>query len=201
MDIGKLFNDAWNIYSKNVVTIILSFIVAALLSAITIGILAIPLFTGVQMLFVKAKRGEAITLNNIFDTLKNFGNMIIAGLIIIAVVIVTCLIPRIFYFLRLPALGMILYIAAIIFLAYLYVTWMFVFLLIQDKGIAPKDALQKSRELVMQNNFWMHLLLLVLAGIVYMIPGIIPIIGMILMLASGPYACGVIACAYADEAK
>jgi len=97
MDIGKAFNDAWSIYSKNAITIILSFLVTAILSIITIGILATPLFTGFQMLFVKAKRGEAVELKNIFDPLKNFLNLIIAGLIVFVIVVLIYIIPMLFY--------------------------------------------------------------------------------------------------------
>jgi len=86
-------------------------------------------------------------------------------------------------------------------LIYLYVSIMYAFLMIQDKGLAPKEALFASKDLVAKNNFWMHLLFLVLVGIVYVIPVIIPTLGFILMFLTGSYACGVLACAYENEAK
>lgn len=60
MNLGKPFVDSWNIYVKHLGTILIGFIIVIILSIVTLGILYIPLLIGLQMLFVKAKRGEQI---------------------------------------------------------------------------------------------------------------------------------------------
>lgn len=201
MDIANAFTDGWNIYSKNFITIILSFLVAAFLSIVTIGVLAIPLFTGFQMLFVKAKRGGEIELKNIFDPLNNFSNLILAGLIMAALAAAVYFVPMIFIFLNLTAVYSLLYFVGLLFLVYIFICWIFAFLLIQDKTMGYKEALKASRDLVLKNNFWIHLIFLVLLGVIGGIARVIPVLSIIFIPLAFSYIHGVLACAYADEVK
>ncbi|MBU1866875.1 MAG: hypothetical protein KKD13_00155, partial [Candidatus Margulisbacteria bacterium] len=62
MDIGKAFVDAWNTYTKNLIVIILAAIVSSIL-----WYLIVPM-VGFQMMFVKAKRGEGVSFNEVFSS-------------------------------------------------------------------------------------------------------------------------------------
>ncbi|MFA4967764.1 MAG: hypothetical protein WC624_06060 [Candidatus Margulisiibacteriota bacterium] len=192
MDIGKAFVDSWNAYIKNFIIIILAGIVSSILS-----ILIAPT-VGLQMMFVKAKRGEAVSFNDIFAPFSKFVNLFF-GAIWIGIILMLAMVPAgICFYFNWGMVGGILMLAAIILDIYLGVSWMFSLLLIYDKGLSINDGLKASKELVAKNNWWMHLLLLVVAGIVAGIGNILWGVGAILTL---PLGMGAIACAYAEEAK
>jgi len=179
MDIVKAFTDAWNIYLKNFMTILLATIAVLLLGMITIGILYLPLMIGLQMMFVKAKRGETIVFNDIFAPLKKFwslwGGAIWIGL--------------------LGAIGIILLIVpGLCWLSW----WMYALLFIYDKNLGIGAGMRASKEIVRKNNIWLHLLFLLLAGFISNLGTYVLWVG---FLVTMPLGMGAIACAYADEAK
>lgn len=104
----------------------------------------------------------------------------------------------IFYWLDWNTLGTLFSIAGVIVNVYLMVSWMFALLLVADKGLVITDALKASRDIVTRNNWWMHFLLLILAGIVGQIGSFAWGIGALLTM---PLAMGAVACAYEEEAK
>ncbi len=185
-------------YTKNFVTLILALLVAGILSIITLGILAIPLFIGFQMIFVKIKRGEAAQLNEIFSPLKNFFKLLF-GALWMGIIEAAVLIPGILclYF-QLNVLGGILLVAGILLDIYFGVTWMFALLLMYDKGLSINQGLKTSMSLVLKNNFWMHLLLVILVGIVVQIGNLLWGIGALL---TTPLGVGAVASAYIEETK
>lgn len=202
MDIGKAFVDSWNIYIKNFIIVILAALVAGLLSVITLGILAIPLIIGFQMMFVNAKRGKTIVFNDVFAPLGNFFRLFF-GAIWLAILALLPLLPGIICLVmnwnrNWNRIGWLLVAAGILAAIYLGVNWLFALLLVQDKGLSINAALKASREMISKNNWWLHLLLLILAGLVGQIGGVAWGIGAIF---TQPLAQGALACAYADEAK
>ncbi|MDD5382785.1 MAG: hypothetical protein PHH60_03925, partial [Candidatus Margulisbacteria bacterium] len=66
------------------------------------------------------------------------------------------------------------------------------------KGLSINAGLAASRALVTKNNWWLHFLLVVLAGFVGGIGNVLWGIGAILTM---PLGIGAIACAYAEESK
>lgn len=198
MDIIKSFTDAWNIYVKNFILIILAFIVAHLLGAITFGILMMPLMVGFQMLFIRAKRGEAISLSDLFTPFKHYFR-IVFGALAITVFLALGLAPALICLnFNWNLAGAILLTLGILVDVYLMVSFLFTLLLINDKGLSIKNGLKMSREIVAKNNFWLHCLLIILAGIVCQIGTFFWGIGVIF---TSPIAIGAIACAYEEEAK
>jgi len=192
MDIGKAFVDSWNIYVKNIIIIILAGIVSSLL-----GILIAPL-VGFQMMFVKAKRGNPVSFNDVFATFGAFINLFF-GAIWIGIILTLMFAPMgICFYLGWNAIGFLFLIAAVLVDIYLGVNWMFALLLIYDKGLSIGAGMKASRELVAKNNWWLHLVLLILAGVVGGLGNIVWGIGVILTM---PIGIGAIACAYAEEAK
>lgn len=179
MDIVKAFTDAWNIYIKNFIIIILATLVAMVLGGLTLGILYIPLLVGVQMLFVKAKRGEPIVFNDVFSPINRFFS-IFFGSIYMAILI---------------CIGLILLIVPGLCWAS---WWMFALLFIYDKKMNIGEGMAASKNIVRKNNLWMHLILILLACVVADIGIYIFKIGFLFTM---PLGMGAIACAYADEAK
>ena len=167
MDIIKAFTDAWNIYIKNFILVILALIVAHILGFITLGILAVPLMVGFQMLFIRAKRGESIAFSDIFTPIVKHFFALAFGALSIAAILVACLLPGIICLnYNWNTLGSILLVIGILADVYLGVSYLFALLLINDKGLSIANGLKMSRAMVAKNNFWLHLLLIVLAAIV-----------------------------------
>lgn len=192
MDIGKAFTDAFNIYIKNFVIIVLAGLVSSLL-----GFLICP-FVGFQMMFVKAKRGGAIAFNDVFAPFSKFMNLAL-GALWIGILIALCFAPSVLaFYLNWNLVGSLLAVAAVLAAIYLGVSWMFALLMIYDKGLSINQGLKASRELVAKNNFWMHLVLVILAGIVGGLGNILWGVGAILTM---PIGMGAIAAVYAEETK
>ncbi|KAF0134197.1 MAG: hypothetical protein FD145_840 [Candidatus Saganbacteria bacterium] len=192
MDIVKSFTDSWNIYLKNFILIVLAGIVAAIF-----GFLIAPM-VGFYMIFVKAQRGEQVSFNDVFAPFKKYLALLIASLWIFILIAAATLPAVICYYFNLNVLGVLFTVISIMLIIYLGVCWMFSLILVYDKDLPVMNALNTSRELVLKNNFWMHLLLLLLAGIVCGLGNIIFGIGIILTF---PIALGAIACTYAEESK
>lgn len=193
MDIGKAFVDSWNIYIKNFIIILLAGIVASILS-----ILVAPL-VGFYMMFVKAKRGVAISFNDVFGQFGKFVPLFF-GAIWIGILMLLILAPGIVVLSMgwNNTIGGLLLAIGILADIYLGVCWMYALYIIADKGLGINASLSASRALVTKNNWWMHLLLMILAGIVAGIGNVAWGIGSILTM---PIGMGAIACAYAEEAK
>jgi hypothetical protein len=201
MDIVKAFTDTWDIYRKNFAVIILAsiavfiiyllvFLTGLFLShnlhiyvlftgLLLFPTLILPLMTGLQLMFLKGSRGEAVLVTDLFAPFKRLPVVWLGGFLIgVLIFIGTCL-------LVLPGL-------------FLAVIWMYVLLFICDKNMGVIAALRASQTTVMNNNFWQHGLLLASTGIITYLGNLLPFAGVILTL---PLAVGVIACAYAETAK
>jgi hypothetical protein len=192
MDIGKAFTDSFNIYIKNFVIILLAGLVSSIL-----GFLVCPL-VGFQMMFVKANRGSAVVFNDVFAPFGKFVNLFF-GAVWIAILLTLAFIPStLCFYLGWNLVGSLLIIAAVLLDIYLGVSWVFSLLMIYDKGLSINQGLKASRALVAKNNFWMHLVLVILAGIVSGLGNILWGVGAILTM---PLGVGAIAAAYVEETK
>lgn len=197
MDIGLAFVDTWNIYRKNFIVIILAELVFFIMSVVTLGILSYPMMVGFQTLFVKAKRGENIKLTDIFIPVRQSFFRLIGLIIWISIIMLLLLLPAIISFiLGLGIIGAVLLLIAVLVNIHLVICWMFSYLLVSDKGLGINEALKASREMVRKNNFWLHLLLLILGGIVANLGCVLWGIGFLLTM---PFGVGSVACAYVQE--
>lgn len=151
MEIGKALNDAWDIYLKNFAVIFIAFLIMLILGALTLGLLFVPLMVGTQMLFVKAKRGEALSIGSIFSPIKRFFALFFGAI----------------WFFILYFVGIILGgVPGLIFAIW----WMFSLLSIYDKNLGIGAGMRQSKSIVMssdtKNSFLAHIGLLVLAWMV-----------------------------------
>ena len=183
MDVVKPFKDSWEIYSKNFITIFLSLIGAIALSCITLGILMMPLLVGFMMQFVKAKRGQAIAFNDIFEPIgAKYWPLTLAGLW-------TGLLTSFgFALLILPGLCWSAW-------------WLYTYYFIADKNLGIGAAMRASKDLVRKNDIWMHIVFIILVGAVVGVGSSVPLAGPVLGLLLLPISLGAISCAYVEEAK
>lgn len=183
MDIGKAFVDSWNILIKNLGTILIAFLIVIILSIVSLGVLCLPLLIGLQMLFVKAKRGESITANSVLDPINRyfsivFGHIGIAFLVFFGILLVLV-----------PGLAWASW-------------WMYAVLFMYDKNMHIEDGMRASKEVVRKNGTWWHLLFLIIVWVVDNIfVWFFGIFGLLLKLITTPLTMGAIASAYVDETK
>jgi len=183
MNIANPFIDSWNILIKNLGTIIISLIIVVILSVVTLGILYIPLLIGLQMLFVKAKRGQAISSNEVLDPIKRYFSLVFGSM----------------------GIGILIFFGILLFivpgLAWAS-WWMYAALYIYDKNMHIEDGMRSSKEVVRKNGTWWHLLFLVVAWVIdNVVIWFIGPIGFLLKFITTPLTMGAIACAYADESQ
>src|SRR3989338_3092764 len=183
MNIGKPFVDSWNIYIKNLGTILIGLIILIILSVITLGVLYIPLLIGLQILFVKAKRGQAITANEVLAPVSRYFSLSFGSICICFLVLFGLLL------LIVPGLAWASW-------------WMFAALIMYDKNAHIEEGMRLSKEIVRKNGTWWHLLFL---SIVWFIDNVFvwffgPL-GFIIKFATTPLMMGAVACAYVDEAQ
>lgn len=179
MDIGKYITEAWNIAIKNIVTILISLIVTGIVGLITIGILAVPMGMGFMMLFVKAKRGQQISVNETFAYVGKFLPLLLGAIVLYIIMFVG------FILIIIPGL---------IFAAW----WMYTFFFMVDKNMGLGDAMKASKKIVSSKGTMIHILFLIVCGVIGGIGGALFGVGQLLTL---PLGMGAIALAYEDESK
>ena len=183
MNIGKPFVDSWNIFVKHLGTILIGFIIMIVLSLVTLGILLIPLLVGLQMLFVKAKRGEQISANEVLAPIGRYFSLVFGSFGLgILILFGLCL-------LVVPGLAWCSW-------------WMYALLYMYDRSMHIEDAMKSSKDVVRKSGTWWHLLFLV---IIFFIDNVVVWLfgpfGLLAKFVTTPVTMGAIACAYADEAK
>jgi hypothetical protein len=179
MDPVKYFKQAWEIYVGNFVTIILASLAAHVIGVLSLMVLYFPLVLGLQMMFVRAKRGEEIKFGDLFIAFDRAITIIIANVIIGLLIV----------------FGLILFILPGLIMG---AWWMFALFYIYDKKMRMLDAMNASRKLVEKGNLWMHLVLLILAMVVSQFGTYVFTLGVVFTL---PLGMGAIACAYEDQSQ
>lgn len=149
MDLGKIFKNALAIFKKNYVVLIIGYLVAFILSIVTLGIMAPVVWTGYLMMILKAKRGKKITVNDVFSVNKKFLSLwgLCLWICFLAAVISATVI-------------------GIIPLIFMLTWWMYSGLIVADKNTGVFKAMKMSKDIVRKNNVWMHILLLILINII-----------------------------------
>jgi len=162
MDIGRIFEDAWKLFVKDVGPLIVGALLVALLSVVTIGILAGPLMGGYYLMVSRRIReGRPAEIGDVFSAFDRFGSLFIAVLVIAILVAIGLV------FLILPGLML----AAI---------WLYVPLFIVDQKMSFGEAMAASRELVTKNGFWLHVGVVALLWLLGAIVGSITAVGFLI---------------------
>jgi hypothetical protein len=152
IDLGSVFKHGWGLFIKDVVHLLVGTVVATLLSIVSIGILAGPLFAGLyQMVLARVKDGKEPRWDDVFGGLDRFWAYLGAALFLVVVI----------------GLAWITIVGGIL----LGTIWLYVFPLMVDKRMGLGEALGASYRLVRENGFWEHLVLVVLFAIIGSIGG------------------------------
>lgn len=157
---GEWIEKGFNLYKENIATLILATVVAMLLSAVTFGILAGPMFAGILFitlgLFDKTDpKPEAGALFKGFDYfLNSFLFMVVWG---VAITVASCILNLV-----VPCIGLLVS----LFVSYSAMALlMFGLFLIVDKRMEFWPASMESFDIV-KTNFWPFLGLSVVTGII-----------------------------------
>lgn len=162
MDLGRALEDAWRLFVKDVVALIIGVLLAIILSVVSIGILAGPLMGGLFMMVSRRVReGRPAEIGDIFGKFDRFGSLFGA-----------------FWVLGiLTAIGFLFFIVPGLLLSAI---WFYVFLFIVDRDMSMGEAMSASRELVMRIGLWWHVAVVLVIAIVSAVIGHITGIGFLL---------------------
>jgi hypothetical protein len=160
MDLGGNLSKSFNIlFKENLATLLVSTLLAMIISGATFGILAGPMVAGMMALCSKILKGEKGEINEIFNHFDKFVPTLLFMLIMIAVYFVLFLIMLI------PILGFLVYIAAIPVIAFVI---FFGIGAIVDQNSSPVDALKIAFNSFMKDPVmnWVYVLVFgICAGI------------------------------------
>lgn len=216
MNLSKNLQESFDLYFKNINTLLLTGLVATSLAVVSLGILAGPIFAGFMILCIKVRNGEQGDLNDIFTQFNNFGSLFLVwflpALATFVVFIIISTIEGVLFLHNLFTLGVIVffyrYLIEIIngiILSAIYAIPLvisgFATLLIINKKIEFMDALKQAYEAIQSNlvGYWLYGF--VLAFLMCGIHHFIPYIGLIIPLFSIPIAIIGIITAYLQLPK
>ncbi|MDP5052551.1 MAG: hypothetical protein NWP69_02065 [Congregibacter sp.] len=154
-DISDCLSQGWELYLKDPVllsgaTVLLALICGAASMVPFLGALVYPpMLAGLYSLIIRLDRGEAITINNLFDGFQRFVPLVIASVLISLLVAVGLIL------LVLPGL-------------YLIIAYGFTTLLIIDQKQDFWPAMENSRKII-NAHFWSYTLLALVLAVICMV--------------------------------
>jgi len=171
IDFGKTFSRGWEIFSSNMVPLIVGFFLTVLLS---VTIILFPvMYAGFYFMLLKAARGETVEIGDVFHGFSSFGRYFVGGLLVMGVSIIGVLACFIGIF---PVMGIIL----------------FFFPLMVDKGLGAGEAFGRCWE-YFKTDWLMVILLAFVSNLVSQAGSYALGIG---VLFTGPYALSVVMAGY-----
>ena len=182
MDIGRCFNEALDVYKRNLWQLVLGALLFEVLSLVSLTILIGPLAGGWALMAVNALRrpDRRVELGDMFRAFNRFFTL--AGM---------------FYLTMLPILlGMVLFVVPGLLLMTL---WLFAFFLIVDRQEGVFSSLAISQKLVTRSGFGNYLLLVIIVFAISLAPSAIPYVGSVLGWFLLPIAWLIEASAYLQE--
>ena len=179
LDLGACWNDAFEVYKRNILKLALMHLLFWVLSILSLLILMGPLWGGMNYTMVKAIRrpDKSFTIGEMFCGLERFWALLGLGLVTI--------IPIMIGFALLIVPGLLL-----------WTIWLYPDLLILEKGEGVFSSLRKSRLMVTRNGFGTGLLIAVVFLAICLISAAVPRLGVICMLLFGPLGFLLVAAAY-----
>jgi len=161
--------------------------------------LSVPLYVGLMSgVFRRVREGREMAYGDAFSGFGMFAKVIWAtvllGLIFTAIFVVPTAVivggsladSRV-----LIAVGVVVFLAAMVAYVYLGIAWVYVFPVIVDRGLGVTEALGESRRLVHGSGWWWTFLVLfllqVVVGAVSFALGLIPLIGAVATIVLYPF--------------
>ncbi len=171
LDIGQVFKRGWDLFVKDIGALIVGGIIAVVLSVLTLGILAGPLFAGLYGMVVKrAREGRPAEVGDVFGQMDRFWSFFAAALV----------------------LGILIGLASITIVGgvLLATIWLYVFPLMVDRRMGLGDAMKASMDMVLEHGFWQHLALVIIVIVIGSVAN-----GLVALLAT-PFVIALTAAAY-----
>jgi uncharacterized membrane protein YvlD (DUF360 family) len=143
LDIGLSFKGGWNAFTADIVPLLVGGLIAGLLSIVTLGILAGPLFAGLYSMVVgRIRDGRPAKIGDVFSCMDRFWGFLWAALVLVVLIGLASL----------TIVGGVL----------LATIWLYVFPFMVDRRMGLADAMTASYHQVVDNGFWEHLALVVI---------------------------------------
>jgi len=147
IDIGHVFKGAGRVFLDDVVPLLLATLLAALLSIVTVGILAGPLFAGLcNMMIGRVRDDKQPEVGDVFSCMDRFWSFLGAALVLVVTI----------------GLASTTIVGGIL----LGAIWLYVFPLMVDRRIGLWEAMRTSKDMVVRAGFWEHVVLVILLAAV-----------------------------------
>jgi len=174
IDLGAVLKNAGNAFIDDIVPLLVATVIGIVLTVLTLGVLAGPLYAGVVSMFIRRKNeGRKPEIGDLFSQMHRFWAFFGAAVVLIVLI----------------GLASITIIGGIVLAA----IWIYVFPLMVDRGMSLGDAMRESREMVVRTGFWEHVVLILLLAVVSAL-GRGP-----LVLLTMPFGTAVVAAGYLDS--
>jgi hypothetical protein len=142
LDIGLALKQGARLFFKDLGALIIAALIAGVLSIVTLGILAGPMFAGLYgMVIGRVRDGRQPKVDDVFAGFDRVWSYLGAALV----------------------LGLLVGLASITVVGgfALATIWLYVFPLMVDRGMGLGEAMKASKDLVMKVGFWEHLALVI----------------------------------------
>jgi hypothetical protein len=147
LDIGLAFKRAWGLFVKDIAPLLIGALIAGVLSILTVGILAGPLFAGLYgMVIGRVRDGRQPHVGDVFAGFERFWSYFAAALVLVVLIGLASL----------TIVGGFL----------LATIWIYVFPLMVDRGMGLSEAMRTSKDMVMKAGFWDHLALVIVGFVI-----------------------------------
>ncbi|HPQ71645.1 MAG TPA: hypothetical protein PKW95_21140 [bacterium] len=81
IDIGQAFGKGWELFSKNMLPLIIGMLLTAIIGGFSLGILMPAMIGGMFMIVRKSWNGETAEIGDVFGGFKKFGTLFVGGLL------------------------------------------------------------------------------------------------------------------------
>ncbi len=142
LDVGLAFKGGWNAFTADIVPLLVGGLIAGILSVVTLGILAGPLFAGLYSMVVgRIRDGRRAEIGDVFSCMDRFWSFLWAAIVLVVLIGLASL----------TIVGGVL----------LATIWLYVIPFMVDRKMGLADAMTASYHQVVDNGFWEHLALVV----------------------------------------
>lgn len=143
IDFGYVLRKAGSAFIDDIVTLVLAALIACVLSVITLGVLAGPLYAGLcSMVITRVRDGRRPAIGDVFSCMDRFWTFLGASIVLLLTI----------------GLAFITVIGGILLLT----IWMYVIPIMVDRRVGLFQAMSASKDVVMRGGFWQHLVLVIL---------------------------------------
>jgi hypothetical protein len=143
IDFGYVLRKAGSVFIDDVVPLVLASLIACVLSVITLGVLAGPLYAGLcSMVITRVRDGRRPAIGDVFSCMDRFWTFLGASIVLLVTI----------------GLAFVTVIGGILLLT----IWMYVIPIMVDRRVGVFEAMSASKDVVIRGGFWQHLVLVIL---------------------------------------